>query len=272
MKNSNSYFNELSKYPVLSNEEQQELIKNYHRTKDTKFKTKLINHNLKLVLSIAKKYKVKGMNFLDLVQEGNIGLIKAVDKYDSSAGTKFTSYAGYWIKAMIFKAMIENHSLIKIGTTQEQRRLFFNISKVKKSLELQGKEVSAENIAKELKADVSLVDQLLIRMNTDTVSIDVDSSDDAPTPVHIQTSDSDSPTTLLETAESKHKLKILLEKFHDQLSNINYKLVFRKRYMEDKESTFAEIGKECGFSRQRAQQIEEKINPKLMIFLKENMI
>ena len=152
--NLHQYLKEISKLKLLSQEETEQLVIRYQKNGDKKAATELILANLRLVVKVVMDFQKYWMtNFLDLVQEGNVGLTRAVDKYDPSRGVKFSSYAAYWIRAHILKYIMDNWRLVKIGTTQSQRKLFFKLNRERKILEAQGIQPHAELLSKRL--DVS---------------------------------------------------------------------------------------------------------------------
>ena len=133
------YLQEISQFPLLSREETEELAIRYNETGDAEAAYKLVSSNLRLVVKVAMDFQKYWMqNFLDLIQEGNVGLVQAVKKFDPYRNVKFSYYAAYWIRAYILKFIMDNWRLVKIGTTQAQRKLFFSLNKEKKLLESQG--------------------------------------------------------------------------------------------------------------------------------------
>ncbi|HYG68969.1 MAG TPA: sigma-70 family RNA polymerase sigma factor, partial [Anaeromyxobacteraceae bacterium] len=124
-----AYLAEIARYPVLSREEEHVLAVRYHETGDVDAARRLVASNLRLVVKIANEYRRSAFQLLDLVQEGNMGLMQAVKKYDPFKGVKLSSYAAWWIRAYIIRFVMENWRLVKLGTTQAQRKLFFNLSK-----------------------------------------------------------------------------------------------------------------------------------------------
>ena len=145
-----AYMQDVSRYPLLSREEEHALAVKYTETGDVEAAARLVTANLRLVVKIAYDYRRAYKNLLDLVQEGNIGLMQAVKKYDPYKGVKLSSYAAWWIRAYILRFILNNHRLVKLGTTQAQRKLFFNLKKEKAKLSAMGIEPTAEVIAKRL--------------------------------------------------------------------------------------------------------------------------
>ena len=142
-----AYLAEIRKYPILSREEEHELALLYHETGDTDAAMRLITSNLRLVVMVAREYQRAIHNLLDLIQEGNVGLLEAVKQFDPHRGVRLPSYAVWWIRAYVIRYVMNNFRLVKVGTTQAQRRLFFNLQKEKVRLEREGFTPTAKLIA-----------------------------------------------------------------------------------------------------------------------------
>ena len=144
------YMRDVQRYPLLSKDEEHDLAVRFFEEDDLEAAKRLVTSNLRLVVKIAYDYRQAYKNILDLVQEGNIGLMQAVKKYDPYKGVKLSSYAAWWIRAYILRYILNNHRLVKVGTTQAQRKLFFNLQKEKARLSAMGIEPTAELIAENL--------------------------------------------------------------------------------------------------------------------------
>lgn len=174
------YVREISHFPLLKPEEEHELAVKFRDTRDKKAAFRLISSHLRLVVKIAVDFQRRWMqNVLDLVQEGNVGLMHALYKFDPDKGIKFSYYASFWIKAYILKFIMDNFRMVKIGTTQVQRRLFFNLSRERQKLIAEGFDPDAEMLSKRLgvsKSDIQEMDQ---RMSSGDVSLNVPVGDDS---------------------------------------------------------------------------------------------
>jgi len=174
------YLQEISKYPVLSREEEEAIAKAYYETKDPRLAYKLVVSNLRLVVKIALEFqKFWAHNFLDLIQEGNLGLLQAVKKFDPYKGVKFSYYASFWIKAYILKYIMDNWKLVKMGTTQAQRKLFYRLRKEKEKLSALGFEPTPAEIAKRLGVKEKEVEEMEQRMFTQDLSLEAPVSYDS---------------------------------------------------------------------------------------------
>lgn len=268
----NDYYTQISNIPLLSNEEEIELLSEYAKTQSTSAKEKLVKHNLRLVVAIANKYHVAYATPLDLVQEGNIGLIRAVQKFDLGENVKFSTYAGYWIRAGILRFIMNNAHLVKIGTTQDQRKMFFNMAKLRAKLAAQGIEPTIEVLAKELGVNNKSVQEMNIRTGTYAIG-DEDNAENFFLQRNLIRDQEDKlPDNMLENYELQTRIRALVNSFYDSLSKEDQRIVFAGRFLEEDTLSFEELGAKCGFTRQRAQQIEAQLKPKLKKFLIRNGI
>ncbi|MDH3867525.1 MAG: sigma-70 family RNA polymerase sigma factor, partial [Desulfobulbaceae bacterium] len=167
------YLHEISQFPLLSREETEELAIRYHETDDPEAAYKLVSSNLRLVVKVAMDFQKYWMqNFLDLIQEGNVGLVQAAKKFDPFREVKFSYYAAYWIRAYILKFIMDNWRMVKIGTTQAQRKLFFSLNKERKLLESQGFQPDTKLLAQRLHVKESEVIEMSQRMDNWDVSLE----------------------------------------------------------------------------------------------------
>ncbi len=166
------YMREVQRHPVLSPEEQQAIAKSFLETNDPELAAKLVTTNLRLVVKIAYEYRRACKNIMDLVQEGNIGLLQAVKRYDPYRGVRLSSYAAWWIRAYMLRYVLNNFRLVKLGTTQNQRRLFFNLNKARARLSAMGIEPTDEAIAKQLDVTTDDVREMSVRLGSSEASLD----------------------------------------------------------------------------------------------------
>ncbi|MDB4977518.1 MAG: polymerase sigma factor RpoH, partial [Myxococcaceae bacterium] len=167
-----AYMRDVHRYSVLDPEAQRQLAVDYVENGDLDAARQLVTSNLRLVVKIAYDYRRAYRNVMDLIQEGNIGLMQAVKKYDPYKGVKLSSYAAWWIRAYILRFILNNWRLVKLGTTQAQRKLFFNLSKEKARLSAMGIEPTAETIAKSLDVSVEDVNSMDRRLSAGEMSLD----------------------------------------------------------------------------------------------------
>jgi len=266
------YLAEISRYKLLTREEEYQLAVQYREENDPDSAYKLVTGNLRLVVKIALEFhRAWVMNLLDLIQEGNIGLMQAVKKFDPYQGVKLSSYASFWIKAYILKYILDNWRLVKIGTTQAQRKLFFNLHKEKAKLEALGYAAEPKQLADAMGVKEKEVIQMDQRMSSWETSLD--------TPIR-----SDGERSLMDFLPEK---KALLDKklADDEIKSlVNQKLKKFKKTLKDKEldiyetrllaenpATLQEIGDRYGITRERTRQIEGRLLRKIKEFLTEEI-
>lgn len=252
------YLSEVSKYPVLTREEELEISTKVFKDKDRAAAQKLAISNLKLVVKIALEYYNTYLNILDLIQEGNVGLLHAVKKYNPYKGTKFSTYASFWIRAYILKYIMDSWSLVKVGTTQGQRKLFYRLNKEKQKLEALGVYPAPKLLAKTLDVKEEEVEDMEKRLAYTDISLE--------SPVHDESDDTimdmmKSGENVEEVVAEKEKSTILAQKVAEFKKTLNDKelYIFEHRIMAEESSTLQEIGAQFNISRERVRQIENRV-------------
>jgi RNA polymerase sigma-32 factor len=268
-----AYMREVQRHPLLSPEDEHNLAVEYTKTGSVDLAARLVTANLRLVVKIAYEYRRAYRNIMDLVQEGNIGLMQAVKRYDPYRGVKLSSYAAWWIRAYMLRFILNNWRLVKIGTTQAQRRLFFNLSKEKAKLTAMGIEPTNEEIAKRLNVDESEVIEMDRRLARADASLDTPVKDGearSTTRLELLPSMGESPDSVAENAELGELLKVQLDEFRKTLSGKDV-AIFEKRLIADEPLTLQELGDEFGVSRERVRQLEARLTGKLRDYLKKTL-
>ena len=267
-----AYLEDIKRYPLLTREEEVQLSIRYREKGDLDAAYKLITSNLRLVVKIAMDFQRHWMqNLMDLIQEGNIGLMQAAKKFDPYRGYKFSYYASFWIKAYIIKFIMDNWKLVKIGTTQAQRKLFFNLRKERERLEAQGIEVSPKMLSQRLDVKESEVVEMDQRLSSWEISLDApldDNSEDthkAFLPADVQPVDEQ-----LADHEAKEILHDKLKRFRKTLKG-KEAAIFDQRLLAEDPLTLQEIGDKFGISRERVRQIESRIKKNLKAYLEEQI-
>ena len=253
-----SYLSEVSKYPVLSREDEFEVARLVYEDKDRDAAQKLVISNLKLVVKISLEYYNSYLNILDLIQEGNVGLLHAVKKYNPYKGTKFSTYASFWIRAYILKYIMDSWSLVKIGTTQSQRKLFYSLNKEKQKLEALGIYPAPKLLAHNLDVKEEEVEDMQKRLAYTDLSLETplhDESDD--TMMDTMRSNVDIEEIISEREESDIMTKRAME-FKETLNDKEV-FVFDNRVMTEDRITLQEIGEKFQISRERVRQIECRV-------------
>ena len=264
-----SYLSSVHSIPILTKEEEQELALKLYEEDDLDAARQLVIHHLRFVVHIARSYQGYGLPLGDIIQEGNVGLIKAVDKYDPHRGVKLVSFAVHWIKAEIHEYILKNWRLVKIATTKAQRKLFFNLRSKKKSLDWLTKE-EAEKIASDLNVEVKDVLHMENRLSSN------DSSFDSPVP----SGDDDeimSPSQYLEDKRYDPEIIVATEQAEQEnkeellaaLKTLDYrsKDILNRRYLSDEKATLHDLADEYKVSAERIRQIENSALKKLKAFM-----
>jgi RNA polymerase sigma-32 factor len=268
------YMAEVRRYPLLTREEEHELAVLWIDHGDKEAGRRLVTSNLRLVVKIAHEYKRTYQNLLDLVQEGNVGLIQAVKKFDPYRGVKLSTYSGWWIRAYILKFILNNWRLVKIGTTQNQRKLFFNLRKQREKLLQAGVDPTAERIAKELDVSESEVIEMDRRLSAPDMSLNAplneDEGEGGRTRLDIIEDSTDDPAMKVESAEFKDILQDKLRRFGATLAGRELE-IFRDRIVADDPVTLQELGDRWNVSRERARQLEKRMVLRLREFLQSEL-
>lgn len=249
-----AYLKQIGEYDVYSLEEEQEAFKKYKETKDEHIKEEIVNRNLKLVVAVAKKYKGRGILFQDLIQEGSFGLMSAVDKFDYTLGFKFSTYATYWIKQSITRALAEKSRTIRVPAHIGEKIIKIKKATAQLSLEL-NKEPTYAEIAARLQMDEKEVKEIA-EIGLNALSLDTPMGVDEDTCIgdYIEDDRFETPSQSVDKKDLKEQLLQVMESLDPR-----EKTVLIKRYGLDGEPmTLDDIGEELGLSRERIRQIEEK--------------
>ncbi len=265
------YMQEVQRHPLLSHDEEKKLAEHFVETRDVNDAKRLVTANLRLVVKLAFEYRRAYRNIMDLIQEGNIGLMQAVQRYDPSRGVKLSSYAAWWIRAYMLRFILNNWRLVKLGTTQAQRKLFFNLNKEKARLAAMGIEPTHAEIASRLKVDEQDVVEMDHRLSASDASLDAsvgDSDGRQTTRMDLLPATAPGPDQLAEGLDLEHNLRRHLEDFRTTLVGKEL-IIFDRRLVAEDPITLQELGDEFGVSRERVRQLEARLTGKLRTFLAE---
>ncbi|WP_447971563.1 sigma-70 family RNA polymerase sigma factor [Nitrospira sp. M1] len=265
------YLAEVRRYPFLTKEEEIRLFHEYHVKGKEDAAVKLILANLRISVAIATEYGNVGMDKMDLIQEGNVGLLQAMKKFDPTRNVRFYAYAAWWVRAYVLRYLLNNFRLVKIGTTQEQRKLFFNLKKEKAKLEQQGFVPDPKLIADRLQVrerDVIEMDQ---RLGSWELSLDQPLTDDnegtfydlfPSTQPAVDDQIGDNQLRVVFRKKLGEFAKTLTEREED---------ILRNRLLSESPLTLEELGKKYSITKERARQVEAKIIKRLRVFMKDNL-
>jgi RNA polymerase sigma-32 factor len=261
------YLTEIRRYALLSRDEEHRLALRYKEQGDLEAAYGLVTANLRLVVLIARQYQRAFRNLLDLIQEGNIGLMEAVKKFDPYRGIRFPSYAVWWVRAYIIRYIMNNWRMVKIGTTQAQRKLFFNLQKEKDRLEAEGFSPGPKLLAQRLDVKESEVVEMEQRLSARDLSVDAPANaGEEATMLDFLPSKEATVEEEVASAESRALISRKIKEFGETLTGKD-RVIFDSRLMADEPLTLQDIGDRYGISRERVRQIEERIKKKLKAYL-----
>ncbi|MBN1849697.1 MAG: RNA polymerase factor sigma-32 [Deltaproteobacteria bacterium] len=262
------YLSEIKEFQLLDADEEKTLTALYRDTGDPNAAYRLITSNLRLVVKIALDYYASwAKNFMDLIQEGNLGLLQAVNRFDPDRGTKFSYYAAFWIKAYILKFLLDNWRLVKIGTTQNQRKLFYGLEREQKELARKGIHPEPALLAENLGVKEAEVVEMSQRLQGPEISIDTSIDDQAKSisPVHL-TDEAMPIDEQLSQQELRDKLLEKVEDFGKTLSG-REAFIFKHRLMSEDPLTLQKIADKYNLSRERVRQVQKIIIQKITAWL-----
>jgi RNA polymerase sigma-32 factor len=268
-----AYMAEVQRHRLLTREEERALARRFQATGDLEAAARLVSANLRLVVKLAHQYHRNPLSLLDLIQEGNIGLMQAVKKFDPNRGVKLSTYAAWWIRAYILRYIMDNWKMVKLGTTEAQRKLFFKLRQEQERLLQQGYEASPKLLAERLHVTEQDVVEMDQRLGPDEVSIDAPMGEDGDTTRAerlLPSSGIPAADERLASEELKQIFRQKLEAFGKDLEG-KEKYIFEKRLTAEEPMTLQDIGTHFGVSRERARQIEAALVARMRDYVKSEM-
>jgi RNA polymerase sigma-32 factor len=268
-----AYMAELAKYAPISREEEHELALRWVEERDVEAARRLVLSNLRLVVKIAMEYRRAWTHTLDLIQDGNLGLLEAVQRFDPHQDVKLSTYAAYWIRAYILKYILDNFRIVRLGTTRAQRKLFFRLNKEKRALERQGFDVEPKLLAERLEVSEADVVDMEQRLSESDLSMNAPLRRDESGAEFGDFIAGPSPTAEQDVADVELR-RVFLEKVHDFAATLDERdrRLVDERILAPEPRTLADLGKELGISRERVRQLEARIVSRLREYLKENLV
>ncbi|MDY7000216.1 MAG: RNA polymerase factor sigma-32 [Thermodesulfobacteriota bacterium] len=266
------YLREISKFPMLEPGEEFELGRKVRDKNDQKAAFRLVCSHLRLVVKIAMDFQRRWMqNVLDLIQEGNVGLMRAVQKFDPEKGIKFSYYAAFWIRAYILKFIMDNWRMVKIGTTQSQRKLFYNLNKERRRLQGLGFDPDTATLSQSLNVTEAEIMEMDQRLGNQDLSLDATFNEDGGT-TRMDFLPALEPG-IEETLAQEEIAKLLRENVRAILPELNEKEqnILQNRLLSDPPATLREIGEKYGITRERVRQIEARLLQKIKAELAEKI-
>lgn len=259
-----AYLEEIRQYPLLSREEEQDLAKRYYESGDQAAAQKLVTSNLRFVVKIAKEYTKFGAKLIELIQEGNIGLMRAVREFNPNKDVKLITYAVWWIRGYIQEYLMKHESMVKMGTTNNQRKLYYKLNKEKENIIREGLEPTVKLLSSRLGVEERDVKIMQTRLDNPDVSLDQPLGDDNKNALLDLQKDN-----YHEVIEDNIDLKENLERLSDVLVELDDKLnerervLLKDRILSDNPKTLNELGEEYGVTREAMRQSEERLMKKI---------
>lgn len=266
------YVREINRYELLTIDEERALTKALYESGDIEIAKKLVLANLRLVVKIALEYQRSYANVMDIIQEGNIGLMKAVSKYDPSKGAKLSYYASWWIRSYILKFILDNFRLVKLGTTNDQKKLFFNLLKEKNRLVALGVDPDNKTLSENLgvsEKSVAVMDQRL-GPGTGDLSLDTPiSNDKGESNATLLDTFADASLGIDEKMAHEQEVKILSDHLGGFLNTLKERdqEIFKGRLLSEAPLSLQAIADQYGVSRERIRQIEERLIHSLKVYM-----
>jgi RNA polymerase sigma-32 factor len=268
-----AYMSQLANHAPITREEEHELAVRWVEEGDVDAARQMVLSNLRLVVKIAMEYRRAWTNTLDLIQEGNIGLMEAVQRYDPYRGVKLSSYAVYWIRAYVLKYILDNMRSVRLGTTRAGRKLFFQLNKEKRALELEGYEVTPKLLAERLDVQEGDVVAMESQLSRPDLSLDAPRFDDSGRETY---GDSFSGSEIgAEDEVGRSEMRALFRKAIDAFSKTlgaRDLQILNERILADEPRTLAELGEEFNVSRERVRQLEARIVNSLREYMKGELV
>jgi RNA polymerase sigma-32 factor len=256
------YMDELRHYPILDREEEHTLALHYEKTHDPDAARRLIGSNLRLVVKLAREYQGVSQNLLDLVQEGNLGLVRSLQTYEPSRGIRVSTYASWWIRAYILKYILDNARLVRFGKTEAQRKLFFNLRKERDKLEAAGITADTETLARRLNVperDVASMERRLARPDLSLdAPVDREDAEGRSFLDRLESPIGERPDTIAEIGDHREQLRRTVSEFASTLSGRD-RVIFDERLYSDDPETLQTLADRFGISRERTRQLEQRI-------------
>jgi RNA polymerase sigma-32 factor len=268
-----AYLTQLSRYPLLEPDEEHTLAVQAREHGDRDAAQRLVLSNLRLVVKIAMEYRRVWTNLLDLIQEGNVGLLQAVKRFDPYRGVKLSSYGAYWIRAYILKYLIDNIRTVRLGSTRAERKLFFALNRAKRALEREGFMPQPALLAERLDVKPEDVESIENRLSQSDVSLDAPLSreDGSATLGDLQAAHAPSSEDLVASSDLRAVFREHIEAFSKDIDP-REEVILRTRLLADEPRTLQEIGDEFGLTRERVRQIEKRLIGRMGAYMRAHLV
>jgi RNA polymerase sigma-32 factor len=266
------YLSRLNHVEPLPADQQQKLAERFVEEDDMNAAKMLILTNLRLVVKLAREYQRRWTNLLDLIQEGNVGLSEAVKRYDPYRGVKFTSYAQYWIRAMILNYLMNHMHPVKIGSSRAGRKLFYNLKKTRRQLIRRGQEPTAERIAEYLDVDPKEVTRVAVQLDAPPVFLDAQAPGyDSTTVGELMEADVIDPESACAEYDLSTQIQEAIDAFGRDLDDERERAIWFERMIAEDPKPLVRLGDDWGVSKERIRQVEVQIRQDFKVYLLERL-
>jgi len=270
-----AYLRDIRKIPIIEREEEEMLARRYRRTGDPELAQQLACGHLRLVVKIALEYRWATDHLVDLVAEGNVGLLRSIEKFDPDRGVRLSSYAAWWIRAMILRFLVDNRRLVRLGTTRIQRKILFRLERERRDLESKGIEADPAALAERLGVSTKAVADLEPHVRWPEVRLDEtppSNGDGTETRLERLVAPAEArPDVLVERGELVTVARKAIADFERKLDRRD-RLLFRARWLTDEQPSLQEVGNRFGVSRERVRQLEQRVLARFRSFLEERSV
>jgi RNA polymerase sigma-32 factor len=267
------YLSEIRRYSLLDPEEERKVAQSYFENGDPKAAERLVTANLRLVVKIAFQYHRQWANVLDLIQEGNVGLVEALSRYDPYRGIRFSSYAQYWIRAMILRFLMDNFRLVRLGSTRNGRKLFFQLQKERERMLREGLTPNTQNLAARLEvpeSEIIAVDQHL-RAPAVSLYTPIGGEEGRPLSEVVADTETANPEVSIADGQVSELLQSKLRAFELTLEDEREQAIWRERLMAPEPASLSDLGDRYDVSKERIRQIEVRIKRRLKAYLQAEL-
>jgi RNA polymerase sigma-32 factor len=267
------YLSEVRRYALLDPEEERKVALAYYESGDAAAAERLVTANLRLVVKIAFQYHRQWANVLDLIQEGNVGLVEALSRYDPYRGIRFSSYAQYWIRAMILRFLMDNFRLVRLGSTRNGRKLFFQLQKERERLLREGVQASAQQLAARLEvpeSEVIAVDQHM-RAPAMSLHAPVGGEDGRSLAEIVPDNDASGPEEKVAESQLGALVQEKLRNFEKTLEDERERAIWVERLVANEPASLSDLGERYDVSKERIRQIEVRIKRRLKTYLQQEL-
>ncbi len=264
------YMAEARRYPPLTREEEQELARRYRETGDREALFRLVTSNLMLVVRVAFSFRRAARNVLDLIQEGNLGLLAAIDRFDPDVGVRLPTYAAYWVRAYMVKFLLDNVRLVRVGTTNARRKLLRNLRKEKQRLEEQGYDVGPKLLAEHFGVSEQDVVDVQAALDSRDVHLDAPVDEEGRSRAEVLPAADENIEESVARRELQERVEGILAEFREGL-NERELLILDERLLAEEPKTLQVLGDRFGTTREAVRQAENRLKKRLTEFVKERL-